>query len=215
MPIGYDLPQAGGSTINALNDINDVNVPSPANQDVIYFDSSLGKWIAGPISGLISGLIPSSISDLADVAPDPGLSAGQILWYNGSVWTNTNALTTDGDIAIAQGYQYDPLASNPHGTDHGTWVNSADDKIYYDESPLRKEENTDNYVFGGPSGQPSYSFTLSGVPTAPSKAVVKVNGIPLSWSAGEFTIAGNTLTLYPAQMGYDLSVGYLVEVAWF
>lgn len=219
MPIGYDMPSSGGTTINNLNDINDVNVPSPSNEDIIYFDSSLGKWISGPISGLIGGSIPTSLSDLADVAPDASLAAGQLLWYNGSVWTNTGGLTTDGDLAISSGYKYNPVASNPLGTDHGTWVNSTDDKLYYDDVPLRREETNTYFLVSTPSpgdiiSTPT-SYTLPGTPTAPDKVRVSINGIELDRSLGQFTVSSNQVTVYPTVMGYGLSDGDQIIVSWY
>ncbi len=43
---------SGGSSIDELNDIGDVNVPSPSDDDVLYWDQAAGKWQAkAPSSG--------------------------------------------------------------------------------------------------------------------------------------------------------------------
>jgi len=39
---------SGGSSIDELNDIGDVNVPSPSDDDVLYWDQAAGKWQAKP-----------------------------------------------------------------------------------------------------------------------------------------------------------------------
>lgn len=51
------------------------------------------------------------------------------------------------------------------------------------------------------------SFTLSATPKNPSNASrVLINGVALTEYGYHFTISGNILTLYPANMGYSLEV---------
>lgn len=75
----------GGTTINQLNDIGDVEVPTPSHGDVLAYDSNSGNWVnsAAPPAD-ISG---NSIDDLSDV--DTSTSApttNQALVWNGSNW---------------------------------------------------------------------------------------------------------------------------------
>lgn len=75
----------GGTTINQLNDIGDVEVPTPNHGDVLTYDSNSGNWVnsAAPPAD-ISG---NSIDDLSDVDTSTSApSLNQALVWDGSNW---------------------------------------------------------------------------------------------------------------------------------
>ncbi len=53
----------GSAGSYALNDLTDVNAPSPTNGQVLKFDSSTNKWIPGTIA--IASILSTSIGDLS------------------------------------------------------------------------------------------------------------------------------------------------------
>lgn len=74
----------GGSVISELDDIPDVNAPTPANGDVLTWDSTPGEWVpAAPTGG------SNALDDLTDVnAPTP--SDGDVLTFDSGSgdWVN-------------------------------------------------------------------------------------------------------------------------------
>lgn len=73
------LADIGGSA--ALDDLTDVNAPTPADGDVLTFDNGSGLWIpAAPPGASIS-----TLDDLTDVSTS-GAATDDVLTYNGSSW---------------------------------------------------------------------------------------------------------------------------------
>lgn len=71
-----DKIESLGSGITELDDIPDVNAPSPANGDVLTWDSTPGEWVAAAPTGGSNAL-----DDLTDVdAPTP--SDGDVLTFD-------------------------------------------------------------------------------------------------------------------------------------
>lgn len=68
---GDDVPAwqpPAAATVTALDDVGDVNAPTPANGDVLTWDSTPGEWVALPAASSITEL-----DDIPDVnAPTPG-----------------------------------------------------------------------------------------------------------------------------------------------
>jgi len=50
--------QAGGGSVDYLNDIGDVNVPTPSDDDLLYWDATASQW---QCRALVDADIPSSI----------------------------------------------------------------------------------------------------------------------------------------------------------
>ena len=76
---------SGNSSVQVLDDLTDVNAPTPNNGDMIAYNSASGLWekTAAPPAD-ISG---NSIGDLGDVTIDPGLLEKDFgLVYDGSEW---------------------------------------------------------------------------------------------------------------------------------
>ena len=76
---------SGGGGASALNDLTDVDAPTPSNGDVISYNSTSGLWetTAAPPAD-ISG---NSIDDLSDVTIDPALLEKDFgLVYDGAEW---------------------------------------------------------------------------------------------------------------------------------
>jgi hypothetical protein len=87
--------KGGGTTINALNDIGDVDVPSPGNGSVLAYNSASGNWEAAAAPPAdISG---NSIDDLSDVdTTTTSPVANQPLTWNGiDNWTPGGSIQLD------------------------------------------------------------------------------------------------------------------------
>ena len=95
------------SVEKALNDLTDVNVSSVSDGNVLYYSSTLGKWV--------SGNIPVAMTNLTDVNLS-GNANGNILVYNSStnewvsvtsstinqnVFTSISADQGDGDLTVS------------------------------------------------------------------------------------------------------------------
>jgi hypothetical protein len=66
----------------ALDDLTDVNAPSPNSNDVLLFDAVHNEWTNQTLT------IPSTLDDLSDViVPSP--STNDVLKFNGSNWINS------------------------------------------------------------------------------------------------------------------------------
>lgn len=85
---------SGGGGIAALDDIPDVDVPTPSDGDVLTFDSGSGDWIASPAAGGISSgtSFPGSPSS-GDLffRTDRNI----VYFYNGTNWLSTFLLSID------------------------------------------------------------------------------------------------------------------------
>lgn len=52
MDSSYFAPGVGGSSVSAaLNDLTDVNAPSPGDGDALVYDDNAGEWVAGQVAG--------------------------------------------------------------------------------------------------------------------------------------------------------------------
>ena len=52
---GVQIDATGGTTIDTLDDVADVNVPSPSNGEVLTWDSTPGEWVsAAPAGGSVT-----------------------------------------------------------------------------------------------------------------------------------------------------------------
>lgn len=63
----WDRAAGGGGGIENLNDIGDVSVPAPADDDILYWDDGASKWQA---RALADGDIPAAIARDAEVTAD-------------------------------------------------------------------------------------------------------------------------------------------------
>lgn len=76
---------AGGSGIASLDDIPDVNAPSPSDGDVLTWDSTPGEWVAAT---------PTAVGDLDDLSDVTITSpvAGARLRYDGTGWVDSTLI---------------------------------------------------------------------------------------------------------------------------
>lgn len=81
---GYVVTPATAAP-SALDDLTDVNAPSPSDGDVLTWDSTPGEWVAAAPTG--GGA--TDLDDLTDVTITTP-ATGQRLRYNGSQWVNTS-----------------------------------------------------------------------------------------------------------------------------
>jgi hypothetical protein len=85
--VGTDVVSVG-STAGDLDDINDVNAPTPNDGDLLTYDSGTLEWVAAPPSGGIS-----SLDDVGDVnVPSP--SDGEVLQWLTSEWVAAPVVAT-------------------------------------------------------------------------------------------------------------------------
>ena len=73
---------SGTTALSGLT--TDVNISSPANNNVLQYSSSLSKWINSPVSVYMSTLVDCVINSPSN---------GQLLQYNGSRWVNYTPAT--------------------------------------------------------------------------------------------------------------------------
>lgn len=83
------LSTASGVSIRALDDIGDVDVPSPEDGQVLTWDSDSQRWIAAtPESGGGGGGGVTSLYALSEVLSSTSPSTNDLFYFNGSKWTN-------------------------------------------------------------------------------------------------------------------------------
>ncbi|WGL30774.1 fibritin [Synechococcus phage S-CRES3] len=105
----------GGSTINALNDIGDVDVPSPGDGSVLAFNSASGNWEAAAAPP--ADISDNSIDDLADV--DTSASApldGEVL-----TWVDASSQWEPQPVPDA-GIPEAPQDGNYYVRQNGSWI---------------------------------------------------------------------------------------------
>jgi hypothetical protein len=76
-------PDSGGTVINELNDIGDVNAPAPTDLDVLTWSDSGQEWV--PAS--VGAGAPIGMNDLTDVTVTTPLD-GNLLEYQSGAWVN-------------------------------------------------------------------------------------------------------------------------------
>lgn len=102
----------GGSVISELDDIPDVNAPTPADGDFLMWDSTPGEWVPGTPAGGVTDL-----DDLSDVNLT-GQTSGDVLTYDGAEWVPQ--APSGGDLGAL--HVQDQKAST---TDGGTFTSGA------------------------------------------------------------------------------------------
>jgi len=86
----------GGTTINKLDDIGDVDTPAPGDGSVLSYDAASGNWIA--IAAPPADISGSSIDDLSDVdTTTTAPSLNQALVWDGSNWVPGDVTVPDDD----------------------------------------------------------------------------------------------------------------------
>jgi hypothetical protein len=81
------IDELAAAPVPDLDDLGDVNITTPANDDVLKYDSNAGEWVNGPGGGGASDL-----DDLTDVEITTPTN-GQVLTYdsNDQKWKNDSA----------------------------------------------------------------------------------------------------------------------------
>lgn len=83
-----------GGIITQLNDIGDVNVPTPTTQYILYWDGTASKWQAQDISNYdLADLGTKVLNDLDNVATSPG-DQYLLYWDNGTSSWKAQALSS-------------------------------------------------------------------------------------------------------------------------
>jgi hypothetical protein len=105
-------------SLNAtLDDLSNVNAPSPANGDVLQYNTSSSSWVSASIQ--TGGGSVASLDDIGDVTITSA-SAGHYLRWNGTAWVNTvldipdNSIV-NADISTSAGIALSKLATSTAG----------------------------------------------------------------------------------------------------
>lgn len=110
-------PQAGDYD---LTDMGDVNISTPANDDVLKYDSVTQKWVNGAGGGGGS----STLAGLTDVSLTSPVSGDQ-LTYDGADWVNTAVPTIPSDLDdLSDVALSSPTAGQVLKFDGNDWVNA-------------------------------------------------------------------------------------------
>lgn len=80
-------------SLNVLDDLGDVDVDSPADLDVLAYDSGLGQWTE-------TTLIPGDLGDVGDVTLT-SVATNQVLAYTGSAWENVTLASLGGTLELS------------------------------------------------------------------------------------------------------------------
>lgn len=105
---GTGSPASGGPT--ELNDLTDVNAPSPSDREVLFWDAGTSRWVAG--------LALTGIGELPDVnlTGSPTLTDGDVLVYNQSAGEWLPAPAPTGNIVLGDITNVDLTGSPPPTT---------------------------------------------------------------------------------------------------
>lgn len=102
-----------------LTDLGDVNISTPANDEVLKYDSVSQKWVNGAGGGGAS-----TLGGLTDVTLTTPVSGDQ-LTYNGSDWVNTTAPSIPSDLDdLSDVTITSPTSGEGLVFDGSGWVNS-------------------------------------------------------------------------------------------
>lgn len=112
----------GAGTITELDDVPDVNAPTPSNGDVLTWDSTPGEWVAAaPSAGI------AELDDVPDVnAPSP--SNGDVLTWDSTPGEWVAAAPTGGGLSSGTGFPGSP------STDDLFYRTDRDILYFYDGS---------------------------------------------------------------------------------
>ena len=172
---------AGGTTINGINDIGDVNITSVADSEFLKYDSSTSKWINSPIPEI------NAINDIGDVNIGGNLANDHILRYNSTSgnWEN---------VAPQEFVESDTLQSV---TSRGASSNVA----LTLSSPLTVEEDviSEGFKFS------VNNTTISGT-TGTQGEIRQIGGAPFFYDGTnwrEFYLIGGTTVTQDADTDWD------------
>lgn len=128
--VSYDLSSVGGSQISNLDDILNVNVPSPSNNQVLTYNSFNGQWEAEDAQFV------GSLADLSDVNIT-GISKGSLLVYNGfsvvdiGAGDDGQALFADSADSLGLEWRNIPTPDNFLTDDNGNVLSDDDGNVLY------------------------------------------------------------------------------------
>lgn len=109
--------QSTQSTVNVLNDLQNVNTSALQDEDVLVYDSTTGTWR----NETPATLTLNSVSDVDTT----GAASGDILIYNGSTWV----IQTPDDLNLADNSDVDlttpPVLNDVLTFDGTTWIAQA------------------------------------------------------------------------------------------
>ena len=142
-----------GSTLY-LSTLADVLISSPANNQVLTYNATTGKWVNANATGGASAL-----SDLTDVTLSSPV-ANQALLYNGTQWENSYLKTINGQSII--GYGDISISTGTGGSDYLTLQTGKTTFNFWDTINHVGIFKMQNVSSGAPSGYPyGYLFNFA------------------------------------------------------
>jgi hypothetical protein len=230
-------------TINALNDIGDVDTSGVITGQVLQYDGA--TWspatisaditavnagtglTGGGLSGDVTLTLDANISNLNDVVFGVTPSNGQVLTYNGGTWS-ASAIPTINELSDIGDVEFGATPSNGQVLSYngGTWSASTINvtKVIIDES------NSGNTLGNGSST----GITISSTPINDSYPSVFINGILQHYGVGASgsndvyfsndggttaraiadVVAGDTLYFNGTVNGFDLDTNDLIQIKY-
>ena len=177
---GVSLEGGGASTLEGLTD---TSISTPSQDDILFYNSSSGKWVNAAINVILD------LSDLSDVDTS-GVADNHILTYHGSsgTWLSSATLTMAGDINMNSN-DIDNAKTITFIAQIDNGNSGASDTIDFTAGQKHKSTLTGNctYTFTAPAGPCNLVLVLvqdvtgSRNPTWPA-SVKWVGGTEPTWS---------------------------------
>ncbi len=178
--------------VTTLDGLTDVNAPTPANNDVLTWDSTPGEWVAAAPAS-----VPSTLDSLTDVvAPTP--ADGEVLtWDSGtSKWVNEAPAGGGGSALYTRWDELIPDVTPHADTDEFTSNTVANYTTIY---------NADSGVVV------DFNSTIPGsLYMEATSNTYHIKGLVKALPAGDFTIH-TRVRLHPAQLADAQAVGIVLS----
>jgi len=206
---------SSGSPALALDDLTDVNVPSPNDGDALIWDDGAGEWTSGSVGG---GTTINELNDIGDVSV-PSPNTDDVLVWDGAQWTSGSLSASGGGHTIQD--EGTPLTQRTNLNFVGAAVTVTDDAGndatlvtitgYYE--PVTNGDATDpGLIYNGGDVVMTLVEELplamgSVIPTAPGGRLTLTSGIPVT--SGDITAA--TVLYFTPYMGNKIELYYAGE----
>ena len=186
-------------TADQLSELSDVNITTPADGALLFYDTGTTKWIDNVVSGDITiadtgvAAISSGVIVNADVNASAAISVSKTALVDGT------GLTLTGDTLSVDASQTQITAVGTIGT--GTWQGTAIADAYVADNLTISGGTVDNTVIGGTTAAAGTftTFTSTGIDdnatstavTIDSDGTVRINGAP-SFANNLFSFKNST-----------------------
>lgn len=145
--LDYDISGAGGGTVTSLDDVLDVNAPTPTSDQILYWDTGASKWQAKTLPNFLTDFKLANLVDVTISSAAKGNiiaktttnfvnlavgSNGQVLQADsaqttGIKWTTLDLVDTVASYANFTNQGSDPGSTPPSGK---TWMYIKSNDLY-------------------------------------------------------------------------------------